>query len=402
MSDVRSATSLALTIASAVSLSAACNGSPGSSPIAGPAQNVQPITVDAGPANNYTNGLFTSVTICVPGSAANCQTIGGVLVDTGSSGLRILSSVVTLPLPRQTGSSGNPTVECFPFQDSYTWGPVQLADIKIAGEQANAVPVQVIGASGLPAVPDACNSSGLMAEDTLDTLGANGILGIGPFRQDCGIGCAIGGSSNPGIYYTCSSASCAPAVESLSQQLQNPVWLFTSDNNGVIVELPSVSPMGATNLAGSLVFGIGTESNNALGGATVFTLDSQASFTTIYQGQAYGGSFIDTGSNGIYFLDSGTTQLPLCTDDSSFYCPSAAQGLSATNRGTNGVTGNVTFTIANADAIFANPIFFVSSGLGGPNPGTFDWGLPFVFGRHLFTAIESQTTPAGPGPYFAY
>jgi hypothetical protein len=236
----------------------------------------------------------------------------------------------------------------------------------------------------------------------LDTLGANGILGIGPFRQDCGIGCAIGGSSNPGIYYTCSSLNCNPTVESLSQQLQNPVWLFASDNNGVVVELPSVSAMGATNLAGSLVFGIDTESNNALGGATVLTLDGQGTFTTIYQGQAYGGSFIDTGSNGIYFLDSGTTQLPLCTDDSSFYCPSAAQGLSATNRGTNGVTGNVTFTIANADAIFANPIFFVSSGLGGPNPGTFDWGLPFVFGRHLFTAIESQTTPAGPGPYFAY
>jgi len=87
---------------------------------------------------------------------------------------------------------------------------------------------------------------------------------------------------------------------------------------------------------------------------------------------------------------------------SRWQCISHTPGLSATNRGTNGVTGNVTFTIANADAIFANPIFFVSSGLGGPNPGTFDWGLPFVFGRHLFTAIESQTTPAGPGPYFAY
>ena len=133
----------------------------------------------------------------------------------------------------------------------------------------------------------------------------------------------------------------------------------------------------------------------------MFTLDGQGTFTTIYQGQAYGGSFIDTGSNGIYFLDSGTTQLPLCTDDSSFYCPSAAQGLSATNRGTNGMTGNVTFTIANADAIFANPIFFVSSGLGGPNPGTFDWGLPLSLGRHLFTAIESTCTPAGPGPDLA-
>ena len=100
--------------------------------------------------------------------------------------LRILSSVVSLPLPPQTGSGGNPIVECFPFQDSYTWGPVQLADIKIAGEQANAVPVQIIGASGLPMVPDACTSSGLMSEDTLDTLGANGARVIGPFRQDKG------------------------------------------------------------------------------------------------------------------------------------------------------------------------------------------------------------------------
>ena len=68
----------------------------------------------------------------------------------------------------------------------------------------------------------------------------------------------------------------------------------------------------------------------------------------------------------------------------------------------NGATGSVTFTVGNADAIFANPIFFVFSNLGGPNPGAFDWGLPFVFGRHVFTAIELQNTPAGPGPYFAY
>ncbi len=63
---------------------------PSTNVIAAPAQNVQPITVNAGPANNYANGLFTSVTICVPGSTSNCQTIDGVLVDTGSSGLRVL------------------------------------------------------------------------------------------------------------------------------------------------------------------------------------------------------------------------------------------------------------------------------------------------------------------------
>jgi hypothetical protein len=40
--------------------------------------------------------------------------------------------------------------------------------------------------------------------------------------------------------------------------------------------------------------------------------------------------------------------------------------------------------------------------LAGPNSGTFDWGLPFFFGRNVFTAIESQNTPGGVGPYWAY
>ena len=41
----------------------------------------------------YVNGLFTSVTICVPGTSS-CQTLDGVLVDSGSSGLRLLASQV--------------------------------------------------------------------------------------------------------------------------------------------------------------------------------------------------------------------------------------------------------------------------------------------------------------------
>ena len=54
---------------------------------------------------------------------------GGILIDTGSVGLRVLSSVVTLPLPQQTGAAGAPVVECLPFVDGFTWGPVQTADV---------------------------------------------------------------------------------------------------------------------------------------------------------------------------------------------------------------------------------------------------------------------------------
>src|ERR1700724_2080773 len=104
------------------------SNTPPSNVVVATGQNVQPISVNAGPANNYANGVFTSVTICVPGNASSCQTIDGVLVDTGSTGLRILSSALSLVLPQQT-ASGIPVAECNQFQDGFTWGPVQVAGV---------------------------------------------------------------------------------------------------------------------------------------------------------------------------------------------------------------------------------------------------------------------------------
>lgn len=382
---------------------AGCGGSSHSNSIntiSASGTNVQPITVNAGPASDYANGVFTSVIVCVP-SSSSCQTISGILVDTGSFGLRLLSSAgggaLTLSLPQQE-ASGNPVGECAPFVSGYTWGPVQSADIKMAGEVASNVPVQIIDPT-FSAVPSNCSSGGVPESDTLQTLGANGILGVGPFAQDCGGACAQPGSGNPGLYYQCASTSCSVIAEPLTQQVQNPVALFAADNNGVIIELPSVSSPVA-NLSGSMVFGIGTESNNALGTATVYPLDANGEFSTSFKGQAYP-AFVDSGSNGFFFLDETVTGLTVCSDNNGFYCPGSQANLSATTD-SGSATANVTFTIANADTLFANPSAFVFNSLGGPNPGTFDWGLPFFFGRNVFNAIQGKSTPAGPGPFWAY
>ena len=375
---------------------------PSSNTIAASGANVQPISVNAGLGGNV-NLAFTSVTLCAPGSSTNCQTIDNIVVDTGSSGLRILSSALstTLALAQQTDASGNPLVECAHFVDGYTWGPVKLADLKLAGERANSLPVQVIGDPNTPSAPAGCAATGPSKNSAAD-LRANGILGLSVFRQDCGSACTQ--PNNQGIYYSCASSVCLQTPVALAQQVQNPVSRFAVNNNGHIMQLPSVPAEGAARVSGSLVFGIGTQANNALGAATVIGVDpNSGNFTTFYNGNSFSASFIDSGSNGLFYQDS----LPVCASSSvapGFYCPAATIAGSALVQGINGANAGVNFSIANAAALLAgNPGFTAFASLGAPfSANGFDWGLPFFYGRNVYTAIEGANTPGGPGPYVAF
>lgn len=381
-------------------LTTGCGGGGGNATLA---PNVQAITVDSGPANNV-NVLFTTVTICAPGDPSNCQSIDHVLVDTGSTGLRIVSPLLSpsLSLQQETDVNGNPIAECGQFADGFTWGPVKLADVNIAGEQAGSVPIQMIGDPVFSVVPASCSSIG-PAENSVQALGANGVLGVGVFQQDCGSACVA--SAVPGTYYICPSNVCQETQAGLTQQLQNPVGLFSVDNNGVIIALPAVPVTGAVGVSGFMIFGIGTQANNGLGGAQVIPVSSSTgNFTTLLGPLSYSNSFIDSGSNALFFVDPG---IATCTSvtASGFDCPAFTQNLTAINQGTGGTTSTVVFQVANADSLFAaNPNAFAFDNLAGPNADatSFDWGLPFFFGRNVFTAIEGQNTPAGIGPYLAY
>ncbi|HUZ45981.1 MAG TPA: DUF3443 domain-containing protein [Terriglobia bacterium] len=400
-------------LVAAVSLAlAGCGGGSGSSSNPAPStiNNTQAVAVNSGPANNYINGLFTDVTICVPGSTSNCQTISNVLVDTGSEGLRLLSSQVTLSLPPVIDNSSNGLQECVGFADgSYVWGPVVGADIQMAGEKASSVPMQLISSSSTYAVPSQCTSGGGPNENTVQLLGANGILGIGNFQQDCGAACTSA-STAPPLYYLCPNSVCGLALVPLNFQLQNPVWMFPQDNNGVLISLPSILAGGAPAASGSLIFGIGTQSDNALGSAQVYTTDASGNFQTTYNNIAYSQSYIDSGSNAFYFLDHATLGIPDCSDAPGFYCPGSTVNYTVTNTGQNGTTGPVSFSIANADSLFnsnggANWAFNNLGGDTGTSPSTdsVDFGLPFFFGRNVFVGIENETGPNGVvGPYWAY
>jgi len=367
------------------------------------ANNVVSVSVSSGPNDDSINVLYTTVTVCLPGTST-CQTIDNVQVDTGSYGLRLLAPVLTLTFPVATTGSGAALLECTSFVDGYSWGPVVLADVQVSGESASSVPVQIIGDSRYPTVPANCSSSAPTSEDTVATFGANGIIGIGPFAQDCGSFCASS-IPDPAVYYACTTeADCTATTVPVANQVPNPVTLFTTDNNGTIISLSAVPTAGAASVSGSLIFGIDTESNNASGTETVIPIATSGAdagyLTTIFNGQTLTNSFIDSGSNGYFFNDTSITQ---CTQSGFeyFYCPSGTVSLTGEMQPTSG-TATINFTVGDAEQI--NAAYFAYPALGGTNPAadSFDWGLPFFFGQRVATAIEGYTTSVGTGPYIAF
>ena len=360
-------------------------------------QNQQPVAVKE-VYSNYANELTTSVTICVPGTT-NCQTIDNVLVDTGSYGLRLISSAVTLPLARTTAAVGGTLADCAVFDSGFSFGSVATADIKLAGEVASKAPIHLVGDTAVGTAPSSCSSQSPVPQSlqTAVELGANGILGVGTEPYDCGEACVSGAIA--GAYYGCASTSCAPTTAPLNDQVANPVSLFLQDNNGVAITLPAVTTAGQTSAAGTMTFGIGTQTDNALGNAHVYTLDADDDLVTVFNGTTLTGSFIDSGSNGLFFVDSSIAQ---CSDGSGFYCPTSTLSLSAVMQGINGNNTSIAFPVVNADTLTQSGMFAINGYAANGTAGDFDWGLPFFYGRTVFTAIDGATTPGGTGPYFAF
>lgn len=362
-------------------------------PISPNGTNAVPITVNSGVAK-FVNIPNVSVTVCAPGSSV-CQTIDNIQLDTASYGLRILGSSaqsVLGSLPQSRASNGGQLAECAGFADGYTWGTVRTADVKIGTEVASGVPIQIIGdldASTAPTGANGCPSG--TDENSIADIGANGILGIGPQTYDCGNGCVSSALNQ--MYFSCSNGTnCAGTAVPLAQQVTNPATKFPTDNNGVIVQLPPVPDNGTASATGVLIFGIGTQSNNAVSGVTKYGTDQYGDLTGTYKGKSYS-TFFDSGSNGNFFQDSS---FPLCSSSSAFYCPSSEQSLSATVRGTEGNITTVPFQLVSARTLTQDGTKFAFNSLGGQLglSSMFDFGLPFFFGRHVYVGFELPNSPA--------
>ena len=394
--------------------------------------NTTEVVVDAGPPGAFALGAanvpYVTVTVCAPGSTTQCATIDHVFLDTGSIGLRVFKSKlgsvslspVMVPADAASATPAGEAAECYPFVLGAVWGDLRSADVRIAQELAPAIPIQVIDDDPTPARPapaDCVSSANGGLLDTVASLQANGILGVGMLAYDCGSQCAsgtpIGGYT---LYYSCGS-NCVPGALPSPLQMQNPVAHFDVDNNGTIITLPSLPDLGAGTARGRLVFGIATQANNQIAQtATVHFVDNNPAnstylyLTTTVGGQTYPDSYIDSGSNAFFFDDAAVPKGCQSSSGSTggWYCPASALTRSATLAGiaSNGVAdpgSSVAFKVASADALFSSSslAFNDLAGSAGQGTSTFVWGLPFFYGRTVYTSIWGQPLSTN-GPWNAF
>ncbi len=439
--------------------------------------NSVPVAVNFGPGGQgtitangspYYNGIFTTVTVCEPGTTT-CTSIPNILVDTGSVGLRVLNSALTgVTLTTITDTSNDTLNECLGYADgSYNWGPVQWATVQIGGETASQVPAaeggtanqgipiqNISNTSNPPAGMSCLSTPGAYNANTITLLGANGILGVGSTPQDCVSGntnyCTS--SSSDAYYVLCTSTQqCGvPSTLPVADQVWNPVAAFASaDINGVVLQLPSIPAAGQATVAGTLVFGIGTQTcpgspagctPNGLGNAQVYAQDDynyfpQVVFNSVtYTSPSTGGnnpSYIDSGSFANFVSDATTlntyassqsitvSDCMAGTTDVGFYCPTPyppALSLPVEVSGYGSVgSGTITLSIANALTLTEdNPTFAAFNNLGYESGGTdpsndsWDFGMPWFFGQPngVFVGIAGglplPTGVSAPYGYWAF
>jgi len=415
-------------------------------------ENNLQVMVENGPQTfgTNTNLLYATVKVCTPGDATQCDTIDHVIVDTGSVGLRVLASKIVRAVLPPIQLSTNPAPiqnawECFPFVIGGLWGANVAADIVLGTQRTTSPPVaiQLIDDLGVLKATDNCNSivnSTALKSNILNSagsLGANGILGIGSTNLDCGLDCKSAryqdrphnittGSSV--LYYQCPQGTRDPTACSLAPmdtpfQVSNPVSAMSADfSAGVVLVMPAIpdGQPGAATASGELILGVGTRTNNTvptgvrkvlLGVGMALNPDSYLSITTRFNGMTFANSYLDTGTNALFFYDPS---IATC-QNSTWYCPLSKMNVEALLSDGDGPvppllvdTVAVPFQIGNFEALsstnntaFNNAVGYVPMSSGAPDTTTFAWGMPFFYGKKVYMSIW-DITGATVAPWYAW
>lgn len=377
------------------------SGSSGSGNTNNTTLNQIPVTVSTGPQNNYLNGLYGSITLC--NSSNICTTVNNVIFDTGSVGVRIVKSA--LPngfLSADSDGNGGTYSNCGVFASGYTWGDVSSATITLGGlTSSQKVPVHIIGQSNY-SVPSSCSSGNGSAMNSVSSLGANGIIGIGLFKYDCGSTCVNYQTTS---YFSCKNNTCTSTRIPLTSQLLNPVAAMPAPyNNGNVISLPAIPSTGSKNVNGSIYLGIGNATNNTFSPKAVINTDNNGYINATMNGKTFSQSFLDSGTSIYGITDSS---IPLCSQSgfTDYFCPSSTYSPSIIlSNASKTQNSTVTLTIDNAynliqtgNNAFYNMAFNFSSW-----SSSVDLGLTFFFGKNVATGIEGTSSNIGSGTYFAF
>jgi hypothetical protein len=358
--------------------------------------NVATVTTGCG----YWNEPCVSVTVCTPGATTQCQTVNDILIDTGSSGLRLFSSAVNLSLPQVYAPDGGALAECTTYADGTAqFGPVVRAAIVVSGESALNVRMQIVNRD-FPGYA-ACGSYSSL--DTPNNAGYNGILGVGLKTADCGTYC----ETNAGMYLSCSGSTCNDITLVSADQVTNPVASFATDNQGEIFNMPSVNGSGQNGATGTVTFGIGTKANNTTMpvSSKIYAANSSGYFSVTYGGHVYAESFVDSGSNALYFVDNALTQ---CTGNlAGFYCPANQTAKSAILTAADNSTSPYNFNVLSASTLESNNNGYNNAfnDLGGALSSlgsSFDIGYPFFLGREVVIALDGYENGSYPYGFWQF
>lgn len=347
------------------------------------------------------NTPYVTVTLC--DASSRCADIPYVLLDTGSTGLRVFSSGLELygaDLELPTVASGDGVLgSCELFTGNYLWGAVRYATVRIAELSTKfPIPIQVANDSAVPLDGGQSNCAPLGGDSKSDFVGALpalGILGVGPQVDDV-----------VGYYFECTGASCKAATpaettdEGTGGRLLNPLAHMPDGyNNGFHVAMPTVGPSGAKSAIGKLTLGIETTDENGLiEGAQVYAVDESRLIDVTVNGVA-AKSLLDTGANAYYL---SLPDVPLCKNK-IYYCPESVTAVDVEFSSGNVRSGPMTISIANAEALLVPPyknVVFENVG-GWASPGNWNFfGMPFFYGRDIAfgfggTSLNGQPYPNG-------
>ncbi|MDQ5922225.1 MAG: hypothetical protein QG673_2284 [Pseudomonadota bacterium] len=320
------------------------------------------------------------------------QVIDHVLLDTGSSGFKVLKSQLNSSLTFSSILQGNnpesPISSCVTYGSGYMFGSNNLAGLQIGGQRADNVPIQIINDGSQSSVPDNCSSNGRFA-NLLQTSGARGILGVNPMTFESN-------STLQNLIYVQTSSGFVNIVESSVQTLNvNPLSLLMQNNNGLIISYPKVSKNSTISIYGTMVMGLNTTSNNVIP-STIQSVRGNPNTNLGY---------FDVNENGwpvSGIFDSGTDTLalggyniPVCNDSS--FCPSSPVTFSTIVSNYDG--GESSYIMQTVSSV---------QGLGGyavlpywgtrllPSSGLAVYGLPFFYGRNVYLGFYDSGTSTTP------